>query len=111
MKPNSPLLRGSLIPIILKLLEDNGRMYGYEITRVVKENSGGMINLTEGALYPALHKLEADGLVETTIEQIDNRSRKYYRLSKKGKKETVLRLTELADYLKSMHLLLQPVIK
>ena len=55
----NPLLKGSLQTIILKLLEDNDQMYGYEITQKVKEVSEGEIMLTEGALYPALHKLEA----------------------------------------------------
>jgi PadR family transcriptional regulator PadR len=58
---SNPMLKGTIQTIILKLLEDNGQMYGYEITQRVKEASSGEIMLTEGALYPALHKLEADG--------------------------------------------------
>ncbi len=60
------MLKGTLQTIILKLLEDNNRMYGYEITQKVKELTTGEIMLTEGALYPALHKLETEGFVETT---------------------------------------------
>jgi PadR family transcriptional regulator PadR len=55
------LLKGTLRTIVLKLLADNGRMYGYEITKKVEELSTGKIKLTFGALYPVLHKLEADG--------------------------------------------------
>ena len=55
------LLKGTLRTIVLKLLADNGRMYGYEITKRVEELSAGKIKLTFGALYPVLHKLEADG--------------------------------------------------
>ena len=60
----SQLYKGSLNTIIMKLLEENGRMYGYEITQKVKELTIGELTITEGALYPSLHKLEADDLLE-----------------------------------------------
>ncbi len=56
---NSQLYKGSLTTIVMKLLEENGRMYGYEITQKVKEITKGELKITEGALYPALHKLKA----------------------------------------------------
>lgn len=56
---STELLKGTLQTIILKLLQDNGKMYGYEITQKVKDSSEQSIVLTEGALYPALHKMEA----------------------------------------------------
>ena len=59
---NSQLYKGSLNTIIMKLLEENGKMYGYEITQKVKAITQGELNITEGALYPALHKLEAEGI-------------------------------------------------
>jgi PadR family transcriptional regulator PadR len=58
------LLKGTLQTIILKVLKDHGRMYGYEITQRVKELSDSRLLLTEGALYPTLHKLEAEGLLK-----------------------------------------------
>lgn len=97
MKENSQLLKGTLATIVLKLLEDNHKMYGYEITRKVKDLTNGNIQLTEGALYPCLHKLEADGFIRSTIEQLDNRPRKYYHLTKTGKKEIKYKL---ADFIK-----------
>ena len=99
---NSQLYKGSLNTIILRLLNDNNRMYGYEITQKVKEITKGELNITEGALYPALHKLEENGLLEVEIEKIDNRYRKYYKLTKKGNTETVNRLAELEDFIKNM---------
>jgi PadR family transcriptional regulator PadR len=54
----NPLLKGTLQTIILKLLEDNSQMYGYEITQKVKEVTAGEFILTEGALYPALYNLK-----------------------------------------------------
>ena len=80
---NSKLYKGSLTTIILKLLAENDKMYGYEITQKVKELTQGELSITEGALYPALHKLEADDLLDVEVMKIDNRLRKYYRLTRK----------------------------
>ena len=97
---NSQLYKGSLNTIIMKLLEEQGRMYGYEITQKVKEITKGELNITEGALYPALHKLEAEGLLDVEVEKVDNRLRKYYKLTEKGTTETVNRLAELEEFIK-----------
>lgn len=105
---NSQLYKGSLNTIIMKLLEENGRMYGYEITQKVKLITKGELNITEGALYPALHKLEADDLLDVEVEKVDNRLRKYYKLTESGKKETVNRLSELEEFIKNMQSLMNP---
>ena len=105
---NSQLYKGSLNTIIMKLLEENGRMYGYEITQKVKEITKGELNITEGALYPALHKLEAEDLLDVKVEKVDNRLRKYYKLTEKGTKETVNRLSELEEFIKNMQTIVNP---
>lgn len=105
---NSQLYKGSLNTIIMKLLEEQGRMYGYEITQKVKEITKGELNITEGALYPALHKLEADGLLDVEVEKVDNRLRKYYKLTEKGTTETVNRLAELEKFIKNMQTIVNP---
>jgi DNA-binding PadR family transcriptional regulator len=105
---NQKLYKGSLQTIILKLLEENDKMYGYEITQKVKELTKGELNITEGALYPALHKLEADGLLDVEVAKVDNRLRKYYKLTENGTKETVSRLAEMEDFLKTMQSLVNP---
>ncbi len=102
----SPLLKGTLQTIILKLLDDNKQMYGYEITQKVKELTTGEIKLTEGALYPALHKLEAEGLLETFNEVVDNRVRKYYRLTRQGGREVTTKLQEAQSFIEQLQLLL-----
>jgi len=110
---SNPMLKGTLQTIILKLLEDNNRMYGYEITQKVKELTAGEIMLTEGALYPALHKLEADGMLETFTEVVDNRARKYYRLTEQGGKEVTSKLSEAQAFIEQLQLLLnlKPAVK
>src|SRR5690606_32727255 len=105
---NSQLYKGSLNTIIMKLLEEKGRMYGYEITQKVKEITKGELNITEGALYPALHKLEAEGLLDVEVEKVDNRLRKYYKLTEKGTTETVNRLAELEEFIKNMQTIVNP---
>ena len=105
---NQKLYKGSLQTIILKLLEENDKMYGYEITQKVKDLTKGELNITEGALYPALHKLEADGLLDVEVLKIDNRLRKYYKLTETGAKETVNKLLEMQEFLKTMQQLVSP---
>ncbi len=105
---NSKLYKGSLTTIILKLLEEHGKMYGYEITQKVKEITKGELNITEGALYPALHKLEAEDLLEVEVAKVDNRLRKYYKLTEKGSLETLSKLKELEEYIRNMQVLVNP---
>lgn len=106
MKPNNQLFKGSLTTIVLKLLSEQEKMYGYEITKKVKELTKGEIKLTEGALYPALHKLEAEGLLTVKIENVGNRPRKYYSLTRSGKKEVKSKLSEFQSFLAQMQTVL-----
>ncbi|MBL7858995.1 MAG: PadR family transcriptional regulator [Cyclobacteriaceae bacterium] len=101
------LLKGTLQTIVLKVLKDNGKMYGYEITQLVKELSASRIMLTEGALYPTLHRLEADGLLKTEVVNIGKRVRKYYSLTTEGKALVKDRVTEFVDFIKTMSVVLQ----
>jgi DNA-binding PadR family transcriptional regulator len=103
---SSELLKGTLKTIVLKLLSDNNRMYGYEITQKVKELTLEKIQITEGALYPTLHALEAEGLVTVETEFIGKRVRKYYQLSPNGKSKSRERISELADFMNTMKFLL-----
>ncbi|MEH6512713.1 PadR family transcriptional regulator [Maribacter arcticus] len=105
---NSKLYKGSLNTIILKLLDEGGRMYGYEITQKVKEITKGELKITEGALYPALHKLEAEGLLVVEVAKVDNRLRKYYKLTEQGVMEKTNRLVELEDFIRNMEQLVNP---
>lgn len=105
---NQKLYKGSLQTIILKLLEENDKMYGYEITQRVKELTNGDLQITEGALYPALHKLEAEGLLDVEVAMVDNRLRKYYKLTENGTKETVSRLEEMEEFLRTMQTIVNP---
>lgn len=104
----SILYKGCLEPVILKLLNENRRMYGYEITQRVKELTKGELNISEGALYPLLHRLEAEGILEAEMENIGNRVRKYYSLTKEGKKQKSAAMSELQNFVDTLQLLLNP---
>lgn len=82
-------------------------MYGYEITQRVKELSTERILLTEGALYPALHKLEADGLLQTETVMLGKRMRKYYSLTEAGSGIAQERVAEFIDFINTMSILLK----
>ena len=101
------LLKGTLQTILLKVLKDEGKMYGYEITQKVKELSDGRIQLTEGALYPALHKLEAEGVLKTESVAIGKRVRKYYALTANGRVLAKDRVAEFIDFVNTMSSVLQ----
>ena len=104
----SSLYKGCLEPILLRLLKDNGGMYGYQMTQMVKEITKGELNITEGALYPLLHKLEEQGIVETETEMNGNRMRKYYSLTKAGKKQTSVAMEEMKAFMQSLEFIVNP---
>lgn len=103
---SSDWLKGSLRTILLKLLSEHPRMYGYEITRVVENLSENHIQITEGALYPSLHKLESQGLLVSEKVKIGNRTRKYYSLTTKGRAEAQQNIEEYFDFVRTMLLIL-----
>ncbi len=97
------LVKGTLLTIILKLLNDNDRMYGYQITQKVKELSEDKILIKEGSLYPALHKLKSEGLVSVETEHIGKRVRHYYRLTEMGKQTKEEKEAELLDFIETIN--------
>ncbi|MDV3310045.1 MAG: PadR family transcriptional regulator [Cyclobacteriaceae bacterium] len=96
------LLKGTLSAIVLKLLSEEERMYGYEISMRVKDLSGGKILLKDGSLYPALQKMTHDGLLSFTEEQVGGRVRKYYYITKAGREKKVAYLEELRDFMETL---------
>ena len=100
------LLKGSIKSIVLKILTENERMYGYELTQRVEAQSNGTIKLTFGALYPILHKLEVDGDVTTESEVVNSRTRIYYKLTPSGMETAKVKIQELFDFVETLQNLL-----
>jgi PadR family transcriptional regulator PadR len=78
-----PLMSGVPELVVLRLLAQR-EMYGYEIARSLKVLSRGALSLGEGVLYPALHAMEARGLLRSRSQITDGRTRIYYRVTPRG---------------------------
>ena len=101
------LIKGTLQTIILKVLHDNGRMYGYEITNKVKKLTDSEIQLSEGSLYPHLHRMEAEGILSTETVHIGKRVRKYYKITKAGMSVVDEKIRDFTNFVRIMQNVLQ----
>ena len=85
--PRGELLQGTLPLLILRTLA-TGSNHGFAIARRIQQISKSVLRVEQGSLYPALHRMELDGLIESywgTTE--NNRKAKYYRLTRRGKRQ------------------------
>ena len=96
------LLKGTLEVIVLQVLSEKGKMYGYELSQMVKEATDGKIHLKDGSLYPALHKMTKDGILTFEEVNIGKRVRKYYKLTAKGEEQKETLLDEMRDFIKTI---------
>lgn len=108
MKGNKEFLSGTLATIILALLKEHGRMYGYEICQKTKDLTEEAIQLTEGAIYPALHRLEKKGLILATKEKVNGRVRKYYAIRPNSQLEVDQQIQRLLNFSGHLQKLLNP---
>jgi PadR family transcriptional regulator, regulatory protein PadR len=98
MGSDSDLVRGTLNTILLETIS-RGPMYGYQICKAVNAKTDGYFELREGSLYPALHRLEREGLLKSFWEQTDaGRRRKYYELTGAGVKELARKRREWGQF-------------
>src|SRR5882672_239630 len=80
------LIAASTEPLILALLS-KGESYGYALIQEVKQLSGEKIQWTDGMLYPVLHRMEDEGLIQSRWGESENgRKRKYYSIKKDGRR-------------------------
>jgi DNA-binding PadR family transcriptional regulator len=87
MEINKDLVAASSTPIVLAILAERDS-YGYAILKRVQELSDGRLEWTDGMLYPVLHRLERQGLVEARWEVAENgRRRKYYGITPRGREQ------------------------
>lgn len=98
MTINKSLLTGSTTMLILKLLEDKD-MYGYQMIEELAKRSDNTFSLKAGTLYPLLHTLEEEGIVNSYDDNADSaRVRKYYGITKKGRKMLADKQDEWEEY-------------
>src|SRR5450755_1084346 len=86
-------LKGHLDPLILAVLEA-GPAHGYSVVEQLRDRSGGVFDLPEGTIYPALHRLEGGGLATSRREVVGGRERRVYRLSARGRAALRARRTD-----------------
>jgi transcriptional regulator len=85
--PRGELLQGTLPLLILRTLT-SGPNHGFAIARRIKQISKSVLRIEQGSLYPALHRMELDGLIESYWDTTENNRRaKYYRLTRRGSRE------------------------
>lgn len=83
MKADAQALKGHLDVLLLAALED-GPLHGYAVKEALRERSDGRFDLPTGTIYPALHRLEAAGLIAGSWSVVDGRRRRSYRLTPAG---------------------------
>lgn len=85
--PHGELLQGTLPLLILRTLAP-GPDHGFAIARRIQQISKSVLRVEQGSLYPALHRMELDGLIESYWDTTENnRKAKYYRLTRRGNRE------------------------
>jgi PadR family transcriptional regulator, regulatory protein PadR len=99
-------LRGTLPTLILEAIERHPD-HGYSIAQRIKERSSGVLDFKEGTLYPALHKLELEGTVESYEGVEKGRKRRYYRITKAGRAELAKGRKEWSQVSRAVSLILK----
>jgi DNA-binding PadR family transcriptional regulator len=108
MEYRRELLKGNTETLLLSLLK-NQSMYGYQIIKELEKRSQGYFRFKEGTLYPALHRLEAAGLVRGNWERLPSgKERRYYHLTEKGLKLLAEKVAEWQGFSSAVNLVTQP---
>lgn len=103
------LMAASTRPIILAILL-RGEDYGYNLIQKVKEFSGGNIDWREGMIYPVLQRMEVDGLISSTWRMpADQRPRRYFRITERGRAELASELTGWDNVWKALNHFAKPL--
>jgi PadR family transcriptional regulator PadR len=103
------LLKGSTDSLLLSLI-GNKPMYGYQLIKEMGRRSGGYFQFSEGTLYPALHRLEREGLIQGKWEHSPGgQERRYYYLTPKGHQVLVEKATEWQRFATAVNMIIEPV--
>lgn len=88
MKQKNDILQGTLTLLILRTLQSQGTLHGYALTSHIHRISAELLRVEEGSLYPALHRMEQDGIVKSEWGVTDKgRKARFYSLTAAGKKQ------------------------
>jgi len=106
---DSDLLRGNTDVLLLFLISELDMAYGYRLIKEIEKRSHGFFQFKEGTVYPALHKLENEGLVQAEWTSFSSGlERRYYTITEKGKAVLQNRLTMWQNFANAMDLVFKP---
>lgn len=95
-------LRGHLDLLLLATLHRLGPAHGYAVITAMRESSAGTFDLAEGTVYPALHRLERDGLVGSRWDTSAPRRRRVYELTSDGAAALAVKQRQWLDFARGM---------
>ena len=99
------VLRGQLELVVMATLRERP-LHGYRIIKEIREKSAGEFDVLEGTLYPALHRLEAAGLVRSRWSTGEGRRRRVYELTRKGRRALAAQESEWRSFVRALDLIL-----
>lgn len=103
------MLRGSTDGLLLFLIDEQEMTYGYQIIKEIQKRSNGYLRFKEGTIYPALHKLENQGLIEGQWTELPSRQqRRCYRITEKGRKALAERMKAWEGFSNAVNLIFKP---
>jgi PadR family transcriptional regulator PadR len=103
------LLRGNTEALLLFLVNELGHTYGYQLIKEIGRRSEGFFHFKEGTVYPALRKLENDGLLQGAWQEMPSgQERRYYRITEKGKEVLKKKLAVWESFSTAMNLIFKP---
>lgn len=106
---DSDLLRGNTDSLLLFLINEQGETYGYRLIKEIEARSGGYFQFKEGTVYPALRKLENEGLVRGEWKKLPNgQERRYYAITDQGKELLHKKMVMWQSFSSAMALVMRP---
>ncbi len=102
------LLKGNTDSLLLYLINSQPT-YGYQIIKELENKSNGYFQFKEGTLYPALHRMERDGLIRGEWRKLPNgQERRYYYMTAEGKQALAEKLTTWGKFSMAVNLIVKP---
>jgi len=103
------LLRGNTETLLLFLVDELESTYGYCLIKEIERRSQGFFQFKEGTVYPALHKLENEGLIQGQWQEMPSgQERRYYRITEKGKEALRKKIAMWQNFTSAVNLIFEP---
>ena len=109
LKYEADLLRGNTDLLLLFLIREKQYAYGYQLIKEIRKRSEGYFHFKEGTVYPALHRLEDEGLLHGEWQQLPNgQDRRYYHLTEKGNQALSEKMSAWQGFITAVKLVFEP---